>query len=83
MCGIAGEICPTGGVTGERAHAAQDAMKRRGPDQNGIYMSDKAVLIHTRLCVVDIENGRQPMSCMLSKTWLSELLQRSLLPLSL
>ncbi len=64
MCGIAGEICPAGGVTGERAHAAQDAMKRRGPDQNGIYMSDKAVLIHTRLCVVDIENGRQPMSCM-------------------
>ena len=64
MCGIAGEICPAGGVTGERAHAAQNAMKRRGPDQNGIYMSDKAVLIHTRLCVVDIENGRQPMSCM-------------------
>ena len=64
MCGIAGEICPAGGVTGERAHAAQDAMKRRGPDQNGIYMSNKAVLIHTRLCVVDIENGRQPMSCM-------------------
>ena len=51
MCGIAGEICPAGGVTGERAHAAQDAMKRRGPDQNGIYMSNKAVLIHTRVCI--------------------------------
>ena len=64
MCGIAGEICPKGGVTGEYAHAAQDAMRRRGPDQNGLYLSDSAVLIHTRLCVVDIENGRQPMSCL-------------------
>lgn len=62
MCGIAGEICPKGGVTGERAHDAQNALKRRGPDQNGIYMSDSAALIHTRLAVVDIENGRQPMS---------------------
>ncbi len=64
MCGIAGEVCPKGGVTGDYAHAAQEAMRRRGPDQNGLYMSDSAVLIHTRLCVVDIENGRQPMSCM-------------------
>lgn len=64
MCGIAGEICPKGGITGEYAHAAQDAMRRRGPDQNGLYLSDSAVLIHTRLCVVDIENGRQPMSCL-------------------
>ena len=64
MCGIAGEVCPKGGATGDYAHAAQEAMRRRGPDQNGLYMSDSAVLIHTRLCVVDIENGRQPMSCM-------------------
>lgn len=64
MCGIAGEICPKGGVTGDYAHAAQEAMRRRGPDQNGLYLSDSAVLIHTRLCVVDIENGRQPMSCL-------------------
>lgn len=64
MCGIAGEICPHGGVTGDFARAAQDSLRRRGPDQSGIYRSDSAVLIHTRLCVVDIENGRQPMRCM-------------------
>ena len=61
MCGIAGEIFPEGGLTGERAHDAQNALKRRGPDQNGMYLSECAVLIHTRLAVVDIENGRQPM----------------------
>ena len=64
MCAIAGEIRPNGGITGDRAHEVQAVLKRRGPDQNGIYLSDRAVLIHTRLCVVDIENGRQPMSCM-------------------
>ncbi len=64
MCGIAGEVCPYGGVSGDFAHAAQDAIRRRGPDQSGIYRSDSAVLIHTRLCVVDIENGKQPMICM-------------------
>lgn len=63
MCGIAGEICPHGGVTGDFARAAQDSLRRRGPDQSGIYRSGSAVLIHTRLCVVDIENGKQPMTC--------------------
>ena len=63
MCAIAGEVRPKGGVTCERAHEVQEVLKRRGPDQNGMYMSDSAVLIHTRLCVVDIEKGRQPMRC--------------------
>ncbi len=64
MCSIAGEIRPQGGVSGEYARDIQSVLKRRGPDQNGLYLSDSAVLIHTRLCVVDIENGRQPMSCL-------------------
>ena len=64
MCGIAGEVRPGGGLTGERAHDVQDSLIRRGPDQKGLYLSDCAVLVHTRLCVVDIENGRQPMSVM-------------------
>ena len=64
MCGIAGEIFPRGGISADRARDVQAALKRRGPDQNGLYLSDSAVLIHTRLCVVDIENGRQPMSCL-------------------
>ena len=63
MCGIAGEIRPKGGVSGDRARDIQSVLKRRGPDSSGLYLSDSAVLIHTRLCVVDIENGRQPMSC--------------------
>ena len=64
MCSIAGEVLPGGGVSGDKAHEVQDVLRRRGPDQKGLYLSDSAVLIHTRLCVVDIENGRQPMSCL-------------------
>lgn len=64
MCSIAGEVLPGGGVSGDKAHEVQDVLRRRGPDQKGMYLSDSAVLIHTRLCVVDIENGRQPMSCL-------------------
>lgn len=40
----------------------QKTMSRRGPDQNGIFIEDNAALVHARLAVVDIENGRQPMS---------------------
>lgn len=64
MCGIAGEILPRGSVSDEHARRMQNTLKRRGPDQNGLYLSDSAALVHTRLCVVDIENGRQPMSCL-------------------
>ena len=63
MCGIAGEIRPGGGLTGDRMRQVQQSLRRRGPDQKGLYLSDCAELVHTRLCVVDIENGRQPMSC--------------------
>lgn len=41
----------------------QNTLQKRGPDQSGIYTSPKADLAHTRLSVVDIENGKQPMEC--------------------
>jgi asparagine synthase (glutamine-hydrolysing) len=39
----------------------QNALRRRGPDQRGITIEGGAALIHTRLAVIDIENGLQPM----------------------
>lgn len=64
MCGIAGEICIGGGLRArDRAAYAPmwDSLAPRGPDQRGAYYSDRAVLLHRRLCVVDPEGGRQPM----------------------
>ncbi|MBO5212224.1 MAG: asparagine synthase (glutamine-hydrolyzing) [Clostridia bacterium] len=40
------------------------AMKHRGPDASDIFNDKNACLGHNRLCVVDIENGKQPMSVM-------------------
>ncbi|MGL6010709.1 MAG: asparagine synthase (glutamine-hydrolyzing), partial [Shewanella oncorhynchi] len=36
-------------------------MRHRGPDWSGIYASDKAILAHERLAIVDIEHGAQPL----------------------
>ena len=64
MCGIAGEICVKGGLKArDRADYLPmwDSLAPRGPDQRGAYYSDRAVLLHRRLCVVDRDGGRQPM----------------------
>lgn len=65
MCGIAGEICLREDLTKQdpqRFKEMQKTMKRRGPDEDGLYISKHAALIHARLSVVDLENGKQPMS---------------------
>ena len=38
------------------------SMAGRGPDQHGAYYTHTAALFHNRLCVIDRENGMQPMS---------------------
>lgn len=36
-------------------------MRHRGPDWEGIYSSDNAILVHERLSIVDPNNGAQPL----------------------
>ncbi len=38
-----------------------DTMKRRGPDENGRFVSNRCALLHSRLAIIDIEKGKQPM----------------------
>lgn len=66
LCGIAGVINYKGGCLyrNQYEHKVKNALGRRGPDQNGVYYSDEIILVHSRLCIVDIENGRQPMEIM-------------------
>ena len=64
MCGIAGQVCRPNEQTFENLAVYRDMqaeMKRRGPDQEGILFDKNAVLIHSRLSVMDPENGLQPM----------------------
>ena len=63
MCGIAGVIDFSQDIRNQRkiAEQMQNAIIRRGPDQKGMYLTEHAVMIHTRLAVIDPENGKQPM----------------------
>ncbi len=64
MCSIGGEININGDISPCGYHYDMIAsMKRRGPDDDGIYSARHAVLLHARLAVIDIEKGRQPMTC--------------------
>lgn len=59
MCGIAGMI---GEIPSRKVlEQMQNTMRRRGPDQKGVWVKHGTALLHNRLAVIDIEGGRQPM----------------------
>lgn len=64
MCGIAGAISFKEDMREDMKiyENMQHALLRRGPDQRGIVLTKESALIHTRLAVIDVQNGRQPMS---------------------
>ena len=59
MCGIAGMI----GVVPDQMvlDAMLTTMRRRGPDGEGIWQTEEAALLHTRLAIIDPHGGKQPM----------------------
>ncbi|MBE6857206.1 MAG: asparagine synthase (glutamine-hydrolyzing) [Ruminococcus sp.] len=65
MCGIAGAVSFVSDMRENMKvyENMQRALLRRGPDQRGIVLRRETALIHTRLAVIDISGGRQPMSC--------------------
>lgn len=66
MCGIAGIVgLPADNIIAEKMLGT---MRRRGPDECGIYTFDSGCLLHSRLTVIDPEGGRQPMTF----TWKNE-----------
>ncbi len=59
MCGIAGWIGPEAGW---EAETFREGLRRRGPDGSGVWRSERATLVHTRLAILDLsEAGAQPM----------------------
>lgn len=63
MCSIAGKINLKGDLRGENETflRMRKVLSKRGPDEDGLQVSHHAALVHTRLAVIDIENGKQPM----------------------
>lgn len=58
MCGITGII---GGDSQESIVAMTEALQHRGPDGYGYHRESSAALGHTRLSIIDIEGGKQPI----------------------
>ncbi len=64
MCGIAGWIDFNRDLKSHQNIISKmtNTLARRGPDDQGVYFSESACLMHRRLIVIDPENGKQPMS---------------------
>jgi asparagine synthase (glutamine-hydrolysing) len=61
MCGIAG-IAGAGAAAHERSvRAMMAALRHRGPDDTGLITFDSAVLGSTRLSIIDLAHGHQPL----------------------
>lgn len=67
MCGICGYINHKNNYVRnekyniEKVRRMNDTLTPRGPDNEGIWVGERAVFAHRRLAVVDIEGGVQPM----------------------
>src|SRR5689334_24526950 len=62
MCGIAGIVRWDGQPpSAEVVGAMCEAMRHRGPDDQGIYADDSAAIGMRRLSIIDLATGRQPV----------------------
>ena len=63
MCGIAGEFTFNGSaVSPDHIRAMTDALKHRGPDDEGLHCDGEIGLGHRRLSIIDLSSsGHQPM----------------------
>jgi asparagine synthase (glutamine-hydrolysing) len=71
MCGIAGIVARDPGVRVDphRLARMRDALHHRGPDGSGLHVQGPVGLAHTRLAIVDVAHGEQPMSNESGDVW--------------
>ncbi len=63
MCGIAGifNLSNTRRTSLQSIHDMVDIQHHRGPDECGIYIDDWIALGHSRLSIIDLSSGTQPI----------------------
>ncbi len=64
MCGIAGlfNLKGRGAVDRQTLDAMGKALHHRGPDEQGIFVSDGVGLVSRRLSIMDVAHGQQPQA---------------------
>jgi asparagine synthase (glutamine-hydrolysing) len=61
VCGIAGFTHKRGAAEPERIRRAASTLQHRGPDQQGVFESEAVSLAATRLKIIDLAGGDQPI----------------------
>lgn len=61
MCGLAGILLQDGKPDKAVIDALANALAHRGPDGSGAFASQDIEVIHTRLSIIDLETGDQPI----------------------
>jgi len=62
MCGIAGVILKSGDADADMLDRLAAALAHRGPDGTGQFVDAEQGLAHTRLAIIDLETGDQPLT---------------------
>jgi asparagine synthase (glutamine-hydrolysing) len=61
VCGIAAIFDPDRTGLLDTAGALTEALRHRGPDGEGVVQLGPALLVHTRLAIIDVAGGDQPL----------------------
>lgn len=73
MCGIAGIMNLPANTTPPKEHELTQmlaAIRYRGPDESGIYLSNNVGLGNVRLSILDLTTGQQPISANDGRYWI-------------
>jgi asparagine synthase (glutamine-hydrolysing) len=64
VCGIVGFLAAAGAAppSRERVERAVRALRHRGPDGDGVHVDGPVALGHTRLSIIDVRGGSQPLA---------------------
>ncbi len=76
MCGIAGFFNPKKNYTEQKAYYTKiledmySIQRHRGPDDCGTFLNNTAGFAHTRLSIIDLKTGHQPITrTVANQTW--------------
>lgn len=61
MCGIAGYLSRDIAPCERVLRSMGERMFQRGPDEEGVFLDGNLGMVHRRLSIVDLENGRNPI----------------------